>query len=235
MTTFCNVLQQTVARWEQETLVNTFTTDNQSLPSITALPDGGYVASWHSLNQDGNGFGIYVQRFAWDSSRVGEETAVNTFTTGYQSTPVVAALNDGGYVVAWHSDNQDGSSWGVYNQRFAADGTKVGAEVRVNTTTNGEQSTPAIKALADGGYVVVWHSNGQDGDSYGIYAQRYAADGRAIGGETLVNTVTVGNQSIPTIAALSDGGYVITWQSAGQDGDSYGIYSQRFAPMVYLG
>ena len=35
-----------------------------------------------------------------------------------------------------------------------------GAEFQVNTTTTDVQETPAIAALDDGGYVVVWQSNG---------------------------------------------------------------------------
>ncbi len=46
-------------------------------------------------------------------------------------------------------------------------------EVLVNTTTQGEQSYTAIAALAGGGYVVVWQSQGQDSadNNFGIYAQ----------------------------------------------------------------
>ncbi|MDB3910615.1 hypothetical protein N9381_02205 [Paracoccaceae bacterium] len=49
-----------------------------------------------------------------------------------------------------------------------------------------------------------------------------------LGSEFQVNTHTIGDQSLPDITALSDGGFVATWVSAGQDGDDNGIYGQRY-------
>ena len=31
------------------------------------------------------------------------------------------------------------------------------------------------------------------------------------------------------MTGLSDGGFMVTWESSGQDGSNYGIYGQRFA------
>ena len=76
-------------------------------------------------------------------------------------------------------------------------------QVRVNTTTVDVQIGPNIAALSDGGYVVTWTSDGQDGSSYGIYAQRYNASGVAQGAEFRVNTNTTNNQWIPSVAMAS--------------------------------
>src|SRR5690606_36197680 len=43
-----------------------------------------------------------------------------------------------------------------------------------------------------------------------------------------VNTTTAGVQSQSSVTALKDGGYLITWVSAGQDGSGLGVYAQRF-------
>jgi Ca2+-binding RTX toxin-like protein len=47
---------------------------------------------------------------------------------------------------------------------------------------------------------------------------------------TLVNTHTANDQDSPEITALSDGGWVITWQSSGQDDDGRGggVYAQAY-------
>ena len=34
---------------------------------MTALPDGGFVVAWDSLDQDGSGWGVYGQRFPPES------------------------------------------------------------------------------------------------------------------------------------------------------------------------
>ena len=54
------------------------------------------------------------------------------------------------------------------------------------------------------------------------------------GGEIQVNTYTAGNQLTPRVAGLSDGGSIVTWQSAGQDGSGLGVYAQRFDAALHL-
>jgi Ca2+-binding RTX toxin-like protein len=99
----------------------------------------------------------------------------------------------------------------------------------VNTTTAAEQTHAAIAGLADGGHVVTWTSAGQDGSGSGIYMQRFDADGEPVGSETLVNTTTANDQGFSSVAALTGGGFVVTWTSVGQDGSFGGIYMQRFS------
>ncbi len=65
----------------------------------------------------------------------------------------------------------------------------VGAEFQVNTYTAYDQIYPSTTALADGGFVITWASDGQDGDGYGIYAQRYSSDGNLVVAVDDVNEV----------------------------------------------
>src|SRR4051794_24379083 len=97
----------------------------------------------------------------------------------------------------------------------------AGTETLVNTTTASDQYNPAVSALSEGGYVVTWMSYGQDGSDWGIYAQRYDASGNPVGSETRVNTTTASNQFNPAVTALADGGYVVTWASYYQAGDTW--------------
>ena len=132
---------------------------------------------------------------------VGSEFRANTYTSSDQIFSSVTALNDGGFVVTWSSDGQDGSGYGIYGQRYAADGTPVGSEFRANTYTTSDQIYSSVTALNDGGFVVTWSSFGQDGSGWGIYGQRYAADGTPVGGEFRANTYTSSDQ----IYSLRDG------------------------------
>ncbi len=211
-----------------DTLINTYTTGTQSDPSITALNDGGFVVSWQSIDQDGSSSGIYAQRYDVNGVEQGSEFRVNTYTINSQGQPSIAALNDGGFVVSWKSFAQDGSNWGIYAQRYDASGLALGGEFLVNTHIDGLQTNPSIAALNDGGFVVSWTSDGQDGDGFGVYAQRYNANGIAQGNEFRVNTYITSEQSTPTIAVLNDGRFVVSWTSYGQDGSGYGIYAQRY-------
>ena len=165
---------------------------------------------------------------------IGGETLVNTTTANGQSiganvAQAVATDGSGNYVVVWTSNLQDGSAYGIYAQRFSADGTAQGAEFLVNTTTADNQNNPGVAMDLAGNFVVAWASNLQDGSGNGVYAQRFNAAGVAQGGEFRVNTTTAGSQSGPAIAMSSSGAFVIAWTGGGQDPDaSSGIYAQRF-------
>lgn len=209
--------------------VNTFADGQQGIPQTTGLSGGGFVVTWVSGGQDGSSAGVYGQLYAANGAAVGSEFQVNTYTTNAQNTQQITALSNGGFVVTWSSAGQDGSFSGIYGQRYAADGTAAGVEFRVNTITTDSQFGQQVTALSSGGFVVTWMSIYQDGDHYGIFGQRYAADGSAAGTEFQVNTYTTGQQSDQQITALNDGGFVVTWMSNWQDGSIYGVFAQRYA------
>ncbi len=191
-----------------------FVTEN-----IAGLSDGSFVIVWTDRNNtDGSGSGIFARRFAADGSALDtSEVQVNTTTAGGQDYASVAALSDGGYVVTWgDASSTDGSSWGVFQQRFAANGDTVGGEEQVNSFTNSTQIYPKVVGLDGGGWVVVWQSFGvEDSNSYEISGQRYDADGNAVGGEFIVNDRILGSQEWPSIAERDDGALVVTWRDGG--------------------
>jgi hypothetical protein len=206
-----------------ETRVNALTTDSQPDASVTALSDGGFVVSWTSSQADGSSLGIMSRRYDADGIALADESLVNSYTTASQANAATTQLSDGGWIIAWTSDGQDGDSTGIYQQRYNEDGAKHGAETRVNSFTSSYQGDPAIAALADGGWIIAWVSDGQDGDGNGIYMQRFDADGGTVGDEALVNTTVTGDQYQNSLAALADGGWVVTWTAAGPD-DGISIY-----------
>jgi Calx-beta domain/RTX calcium-binding nonapeptide repeat (4 copies) len=211
----------------KEFRVNTSTGTNEYQPAIAALSDGGFLVSWTSDNQDGSGHGVYAQRYNQDSVKVGKQFRVNTYIDNYQDDPAIAALSDGGFLVTWTSF-QDGMASGVYGQRYDNSSVKVGEEFLVNTNTYSWQSEPAIASLSDGGFLVTWSSDLQDGSGYGVYGQRYDNSSVKVGEEFLVNTTTENSQYQSAITALNDGGFVVTWTSSSQDGGVYNVYGQRF-------
>ena len=89
--------------------------------------------------QDGSGEGVFGQRYDSSGAPLGPEFRVNTFTTGYQGLPAVAADLSGNFVVVWES-GQDGAGDGIFGQRYASTGAPLGPEFRVNTFTTGNQA-----------------------------------------------------------------------------------------------
>src|SRR4029078_6261659 len=143
-------------------------------------------------------------------------------------TENVTALDNGNFIVTWSdSSGQDGSGWGVYGRVFHADGTPVTNEFLVNGTTTGNQLVASTGYLQDGRFVVTWRDDANGNGE--IFARQYDASGNPVGGEFQVNTWTANWQDEPQVQGLSDGGYVIVWQSYGDDGtNTYQIAGQRY-------
>src|SRR5262245_59935861 len=85
--------------------VNSYTTGTQYSSAIAANPDGSVVVVWSSYGQ-GEVFGTDVrgQRFDASGGMLGTEFRINTYTTGFQRVPSVAAGPDGSFVVVWTGD-----------------------------------------------------------------------------------------------------------------------------------
>ena len=219
---------------------HTYITGVQRRPDVHIKANGDFVVAWTGQNAplDSNAYGVFGRRFDVTGAPQGAEFRINTFTQGYQFRPIVASDRRGNFVVAWSSLDQDGSEYGVYAQRFAADGTLRGAEFRVNTFTQGGQGASfyfleqnhAISMAPNGSFVVVWGSYypGQDGSYASVHGQRYDAAGTPLGGEFQINTVTLGFQFGPTVAMNDDNSFVVVWST--EDGSGYGIAGQLYSP-----
>jgi hypothetical protein len=204
--------------------VNTTTLGDQKGVAAAADSAGDTALVWWSVGQDGSGPGIVTRRFDGAGLPVLGEQLVNTFTTGGQVFPAVAAVGGGEFVVTWESDGRDGSAYGIAARRIDAAGHPTGAEILVNSYTTGNQSRPAIAASAAGGFVVVWASNGQDGSGEGVFGRVFDSAGMPEGDDFRVNVTTLAAQIEPAIAADASGGYLVTWES--YDGDNHGIYGR---------
>ncbi|GMU63765.1 MAG: hypothetical protein AMXMBFR36_00390 [Acidobacteriota bacterium] len=222
--------------------VNTYTTNNQYSPAIAAEADGGFVVVWESLGSPGNDsseWSIQGRRYAADGAPLAAQFQVNTYTTGTQAVPDVAALADGGFVVVWAGGGSPGVTWTVQGRRYGADGSPLGAPFQISTWNSSHQSRPAVAAGADGGFVVVWHSvsgsPGGDLSGYSIQGRRYAANGSPDGPQFQVNTYTTNHQREQAVEVLADGRFVVAWSSNGATGgdtSGYSVQGQRYAAAV---
>jgi len=156
------------------------------------------------------------------------EARVNTFVQGTQEHAVVAAYPDGGMVVAWDSRRQEAGTYGVYLQRYAANGSRIGGEIGVNDYRRNMQTSPSIAVDSMGGTWVAWESFGQDGSMGSIVARRFGAGFGGGTSETLVNEVRRGHQFGPVVAGDSRGGAMIAWSTPVADGSERRIVARMF-------
>ena len=168
--------------------------------------------------------GVFGQRFASSGTPLGPEFRINSYTTDHQYEPSVAADSAGNFIVVWSGSGLDDTP-GVSGQRYASDGTPLGADFRINTYTTNVQGEPDVAAAPSGDFVVLWTGQGQGDDSYGVFGQRFSSSGVPLGPEFRANTFTTLAQIHPSVATDSVGDFVVAWENALQ----LQLFGQRFA------
>ena len=203
--------------------VNTEITGSQEKAHVVKLSGGGYAITWISSSSRD----VKVQLFDENSTKIGSEITVNSTTSGFQGwgdTSPISALSNGGFVIVYQSP--DASENGSFGQRFDSTGSKIGSEFQINTTTSGDNSNASVSAFDAGGFVATWRS--ADSNGWGVYGQIFDSNGNKQGDEFQVNSYTSGSQHRSSVATLSNGTFIVTWESEGQDGDGDAIFGQIY-------
>lgn len=149
----------------------------------------------------------------------GSEFPVNT-TFASKEFPAVARNTNGIALVTWAYQRPSDGNYLVLAQRFATDGTKLGNEFTLNTSTipSTPRSRPAV--APDGTFVVAWE-RGSD-----IVIRRFDASANPIGGETKVNgTESAGS---PRLTMDGGGGFIVAWSSFNHGDPNGDVYFRRF-------
>ena len=230
-----------------DVMVNTFTNYFQINPAVAVLNNSNVVVVWGSYDEAGSNSlqDVYGQTLSPAGQKIGGEFLVNQFTNYNQRTPAIAPLANGGFVVAWVSEQEQlvapvlgtnstyitsstatTPSVDVYARLYNSSGVPQGGEFLVDTNSLNPCANPSVAVAADGSFMVAWgafdmvnQTNGWD-----IYARTFSSAGA--GGATLrVNTHLPGNQYEPRISSLG-GDYLVAWTSMGQDGSREGVYRQ---------
>lgn len=208
--------------------VNSATSGNQQSPAVVMRDDGSFVVAWHSANIDGSGDAIMARRYSATGTALAAQFRVSQFSTGNQQFASIAVDSTGNFLIAWHSAGQDGAGDAVVARAFNASGSALGNELIVNELTAGDQRSPAVAGLWEGGFVVAWQGSAQDGSGEAIRARILTSNGAILGSELAVNQYTTGNQNNPAVAADRVGSFVVSWQSDLQDGSGTAVIARRF-------
>jgi hypothetical protein len=132
------------------------------------------------LDQDGDGRGVFAQRFDSAGMPQGTEFQVNSYTTNSQREPAVCCDENGNITVAWESLDQDGSGNAVVATQYSSGGTPLSGEFLLNTYTTSDQDDAALVCGPEGQYVAVWVSSRQDGSADGLFARLFGKKGTGV-------------------------------------------------------
>jgi hypothetical protein len=212
-----------------------YTNVNSSVetPAIATNKNGETVIVWTD-NKNGTK-DIYAKRFDNSGMPRGDVFQVNTTNNDEQSLPSVAINDNGEFVIAWTTKNQDGDGLGVYARRYDNNGAYQGNEFKVNNSTTGDQWIPKVAINPNGGFVIVWQSFGQDGNAYAIVGQRFTNRGINSGFEFIINNMPRGSQEFPDISMDSQGNFIVVWTTnqnqliGNQTSSNYrDVYAKKF-------
>lgn len=204
--------------------------DTRSLShsAIATSASGEFTVVWNSRPFGGDA-DIFGQRFNSAGQPLGSQFPVNTAGGHqFQARRSIAADSAGNFVVTWEG-NGPGDDSGIFARRFASNGTPLGPEFLVNTTTFADQYESTVAVAPNGEFVVTWIGLDQPvGNAWDVYARRFDAGGAPITGEFRVNELVTGNQWISTPAMDANGNFVVVWES-GQSGVGWNIRGRQYS------
>jgi hypothetical protein len=231
-----------------DVVVSVPTNNFQINPAVAVLNNSNVVVVWSSSDEAGTNSmqDVYGQAFSPAGVKIGGEFLVNQFTQYNQRAPAVAALTNGGFVIAWVSEQQRKAaaslgnntsratlaavdsvrpSVDIYARLYNSSTVPVANEFLVNSNSS-PCANPALAAGSDGGFMVAWgardlvnFSNGWD-----ICARLFSRTG-AGGAVGMLNTSRSGDQYAPRVSAIGTD-YLVVWTSLGQDGSREGVFGQ---------
>jgi Ca2+-binding RTX toxin-like protein len=193
------------------------TTDGlQSDPELALLADGRAIAVW----TDSSGFApsggsvVLARIINPDGSMSGEfGISTQTLELEHQYAPAVAALQDGGFVVAWQDNDDSTGTIDTLLQIRNADGSLRGATrfgVQPDDDAGPTQRMPTVAPIA-GGFVVIWSQpTGQS--SAAVRGQRFDLDGNPVGNEIIIDVI--GNNVDLDAVGLPGGGFAVVYTDA---------------------
>lgn len=201
-----------------------------SNPSVVRLADNSLVVTWDSYGSDGSLYGVLAQRLTSTGVKIGSPVQINTTVQDNQRAAAITALANGGFTVAWVSENQRfEKSTDVFARTFSASGVALTGEMRLNTGTN-ICAAPSLVALPNGGFVAAWSEFDfvTVANQWDVYARAFDDNGVAALPSTRLNTYLPYNQLAPKLSIAGDT-ILAVWTSSNQDGFREGVFGRYLA------
>src|SRR5262245_24629645 len=178
-----------------------------STPAVTHCLDSRFVVVW----QDINGVDLKARFITAQGEVDGPEFQINTTPNATRPAAMQRserAFGQSEFTVAWNrKDTAQADIGQVLMQRFSGDGTKVGGEIVVSSTTANVTCTPVIVRLSNQ-IVVAWATAGTGFE--GLRASFFKPDGTKVR-EVRIDARNPVNIGPIAGAALLNGTFAIVW------------------------
>ena len=194
---------------------------------IASGPAGNFMVVWNEWLRDGDDNGIFARAYDSAGNPIGNDFRVNSYTTGDQTYPGVAADGSGNFVLVW-SGRGPGTYFGIFARRYDSTGGMMGTEFQVNAEPRSSSTYANVKVATDatGSFVVAWQAYPR------IEGRPFDSEGIPIGGDFVVTPLggySYTSPYTPDLAAQAAGDFVVVWREMGYSyyGDGWEIFGQR--------
>jgi len=219
--------RKTSPEFQVNTSPFTFIENDNFYPSIISLLDGEFFIFWHAWAEDEYQQVVYGQKFRNSGSRDGGEFMVRSQSTLDAINPSAARLDEGRFLVSWSQMESEGD-YNIYAQIFKNTGIQEGTAFRINTGDSFGQWWPTAASLRNGGAVICWSDGDPSSYSVDVRCRILDSSGQKQSDEFQANTYQSSWQGRQFVTGLTDGGFLVLWQSMDQDGSGWGVFGQFF-------
>lgn len=190
---------------------------------VAPLSDDQLLASWVTQGSNEDDQKLVGRRLTSEGTPLDAPYTIQTEDPLSGVGDVDAAgLENGGAVLVWDDNLRDEE--GVENfvairaEIVDANGQTVRDRFLINETTVGDQSDPAVGALANGGFAVAWQDIPENASvPVTVQTRAFTAAGDGLGNETeLAAPDNAG--TTPTVTGTADGSYTVAWANANDAG-----------------
>ena len=154
----------------------------QYVPAAAMTTDGRFLIGWQSIQRTTDpASSIACQLFGASGEAAGPAFQPHSNSEHHRVLVAPAVDGEGNFVTAWGRGDPESDVWNIHARLFDDAAGPSSAEFRVNVHEAGGQPWVNAAMAPDGRFVLVWHSEEQDGDDLGVFAQRFDAAGNPLG------------------------------------------------------
>lgn len=212
------------AVWQKDGMPVCLAAGTQWYPKIVSDRAGGAIIVWTDGRTSSADNSIYAQIISADGQALWEKDGIAVCTALQNQERPVAIAAAGGVIIAWNdwrSGNCD-----IYAQKLDLAGGSLWPKDGVPVAEAPfSQEDPKLEDDGAGGAIIIWTDSRSEENA--IYIQHFSSEGKGLWGDNgRVLAKVDSRQENPTIARLSDGGYITGWEDY-QKGKPV-LFAQKF-------
>ncbi|MEM9406694.1 MAG: hypothetical protein AAGA81_11710, partial [Acidobacteriota bacterium] len=199
-------------------------------PRSTVGASGDFIVAWREEPTIGASSRVVVRIFNENGDPKSAQQIVTSSSTA--QLPVIAADDDGEFVVAWEQETTAG--WDVMARNYDRFATALGQEFLVSESADGSQRRPAIDRNAIGDFVIVWEQETAGAKAAGgnLVGRFFTPGGEPQSGEVEIAATEGGSTPVDADVSIADRDQTtVVFEREGPDGEPDGVFSITLEPL----